>query len=135
MKAVNRMGKCLYKLDNRNYETLLYNDNIGLVFNIGCKFERMINNIIPDGSYRFVDIISILQGPTGVEIAYNIAGTFAKFNSSKSPIDLMNILSGKLKPMFLGTRPIDINGAKAMQYVYVYKVNYLNAKALEPNLK
>lgn len=129
------MGKCIYKLDNRTYETTLYCDSVGLVFNINMQFTKYANSLIPDGSFRFVDVVSVLQAPNGVEVAYNVNGVFHKFMSSKSANDLIDILSKGIKPIFLGTRPVDVNATKAMQYIFAYNTNYLNVPVIEPSLK
>ena len=125
------MSACFYKVNSQTLETVLFADNTALLFDAACKCKGNVN-VIPDYSFRCVDVISILQFPSGVEVAYNIAGYFDKLLVKGSANDVMNILNTRLKkrPVFLGIRNLVCNEIYGCQYFYVYQSHYLKAITL-----
>lgn len=126
------MGICLYKSNGNTLETTLFSDGIGLMFDAGGRFVKAVN-VLPDYSFRSVDMISVLQYSGGTEVAYSINGGFEKIKTTKSANDIMQLLnSGAVQNnMFLGIRNLNVNGVLGCQYIYVYRPHYLKAITLK----
>ena len=125
------MSICLYKVDSRTYNTTLVADGIGIQFDAGSVFMNVLPYVIPDGSYRQVDVLSVLQYASGVEIGYINNDVFKKFKTSKAPNDIMSEITDKgLRPLFIGTRPLSVQDKRAMQYVYVFPKGVLNVNII-----
>ena len=119
------MASYVFYKSMSNLDTILYADNIGLIFDANCMCKGRVS-VIPDYTYRSVDVISLLQYVEGSELAYNIAGEFNKFTMTRSTNDVLELLNKiAQRPIFLGIRNLKINEVRGCQYIYVFRQNYI----------
>lgn len=81
--------------------------------------------LIFDATLQEVDIISLLQVGTDVEVGYNIGRKFFKKPAKKSISEIASIVNNHSSVVFLGRRDGAIDGAKFSQYIYVFRYGVL----------
>lgn len=123
---------CLYKSDIRTMNTILVYGGRAFEFSPAYRFVSEVKGLFPDGSYQSVDVISVLQSKTNVEVGCMTHKQFIKFDVEKPAIDVLSSLDNyPARNLKLLLRDLKVGEYKVMQYFALFPADSLNIETVK----
>lgn len=113
-------------VDGNMFMKGLINEGVMLKFGIGGKYLGEFPISFNVSNLKSVDIVSILCNNKNIEIGLNIDECFTKFQTTKDLGSIDAVLTQQVTGYHIGfRRELMVEGAKSIQYIYVFERNHL----------